>query len=78
MRIKGQANMSDTIVSVHYRPPDQEMEVDWAFYQQLKVASQSQALVIMEIFTTLMFDGKTALLGTDSPAGSCSAWKITF
>jgi len=37
--------MGDVIVGVYYRPPDQEEEVDEAFYKQLKVASQSQALV---------------------------------
>jgi len=33
-------------VGVYYRPPDQEEEVDEAFYRQLKIASQSQALVL--------------------------------
>ena len=32
VRIKGQVNMGDTIVNVYYRPPDQEKEVDEAFY----------------------------------------------
>jgi len=36
-------------VDVYYRPPDQE-EIDEAFYRQLKAASQSQALVLMEDF----------------------------
>ncbi|GAB0192592.1 hypothetical protein GRJ2_001724500 [Grus japonensis] len=39
VRKKGQANMSDTVVRVYYRPPDQEEEVDEAFYRQLEVAS---------------------------------------
>jgi len=30
----------DTMVGVHYRPPDQEKEVDETFYRQLKVTSQ--------------------------------------
>jgi len=34
-------------VGVYYRPPDQEEEVDEAFYRQPKVASRSQALVLM-------------------------------
>lgn len=34
-----------TLVDVYYRPPDQE--VNDAFYRELKVASQSQALVLM-------------------------------
>jgi len=49
-RIKGQPHMGDTIVGVYYRPPDQEQEVDEAFYRQLKVASQSQALGLMGDF----------------------------
>ncbi|GAB0204592.1 mitochondrial enolase superfamily member 1 [Grus japonensis] len=50
VRIKGQANMGDTVVDVYYRPPDQEEEVDEAFYRQLEVASRSQALVLVEDF----------------------------
>lgn len=38
VRIKGQVNMGDTVVGVHYRPPDEEEEVDKAFYRQLEVA----------------------------------------
>jgi len=37
-------------VGVYYRPPDQEEEVNEAFYRQLKAASQSQALVLMGDF----------------------------
>ena len=36
VRIKGQAYMGVTVVGVYYRPPDQEEEVDKAFYRQLK------------------------------------------
>jgi len=50
VRIKGQAHMGDTIVGVYYRSPDQEEEVDEAFYRQLKVAPQSQALVLLGDF----------------------------
>ncbi|GAB0193231.1 mitochondrial enolase superfamily member 1 [Grus japonensis] len=50
VRIKGQANMGDAVVGVYYRPPDQEEEVDEAFYRQLEVASQSQSLVLMGDF----------------------------
>ena len=32
-------------MGVYYRPPDQEEEVDEAFYKQLQVASQSQVLM---------------------------------
>ena len=42
--------MGDTVGAFYYRPPDQEEEVDKPFYRQLKVASQSQALVLMEDF----------------------------
>ncbi|GAB0206503.1 hypothetical protein GRJ2_003115900 [Grus japonensis] len=42
--------MGDTVVGVYYRPPDQEEEVDEAFYRQLEVASRSQALVLMGDF----------------------------
>jgi len=41
VRIKGQPHMGDVIVGVYYRPPDQEEEVDEAFYKQLQAASQS-------------------------------------
>jgi len=50
VRIKGQPHMGDVIVGVYYRPPDHDEEVDEAFYRQLKVASQSQALVLMGDF----------------------------
>jgi len=50
VRIKGQARMHDTVMSVYYRPPDQAEEVAEAFYRQLKVTSQSQALVLMGDF----------------------------
>ena len=49
-RIKGQAHKGDITVGVYYRPPDQEEEVDEAFYRQLQAASQSQALVLMGDF----------------------------
>jgi len=44
--------MGDTVVGVYCRPPDQEEEADEAFYRQLKVASQSQALVLLGDFIT--------------------------
>jgi len=47
--IKGQAYTGDTIVGVYYRPPNQE-EVVEAFYRQLKVASESQTLVLLGDF----------------------------
>jgi len=42
--------MGDTAVGVYYMPHDQEEEVDEAFHRQLKVASQSQALILMGDF----------------------------
>lgn len=51
VRIKGQVNMGDTVVCVHYRPPDEEEEVDEAFYRQLEVALWSQALILMGDFS---------------------------
>ncbi|PKU35565.1 rna-directed dna polymerase from mobile element jockey-like [Limosa lapponica baueri] len=42
--------MGDAVVGVYYRPPDQDGEVDEAFYNQLQVASQSQALVLVGDF----------------------------
>ncbi|GAB0185698.1 hypothetical protein GRJ2_001035100 [Grus japonensis] len=39
VRIKGQANMGDTVVGIYYRPSDQEEEVNKAFYRKLEVAS---------------------------------------
>jgi len=50
VRIKGQAHTGDITVGVYYRPPDQEEEIDEAFYKQLQAASQSQALVLMGDF----------------------------
>jgi len=50
VRIKGQAHKGDVKVGVYYRPPDQEEEVDEAFYRQLQAASQLQALVLMGDF----------------------------
>jgi len=50
VRIKGQAHKGDVMVGVYYRPPDQQEEVDEAFYRQLQAASQSQALVLMGDF----------------------------
>jgi len=38
------------LLGVYCRPPDQEEEGNAAFYTQLKVATQSQALVIMGDF----------------------------
>ena len=46
VRIKGQTGMGDTVVGVYYMAPDQDEELDEAFYRELIAASQLQALVI--------------------------------
>ena len=38
------------MIGVYYRLPDQVEHVDEAFYFQLQEASQSQALVLLEVF----------------------------
>jgi len=42
--------MGDIVVGVYYRPPEQDEEVAEAFYRQLKVVFESQALVLMGNF----------------------------
>ncbi|KAJ7416114.1 glycerol kinase [Pitangus sulphuratus] len=49
-RAYGQTSKGDTVVGVCYRPPEQEEEVNEAFYRQLEAASQSQALVLVGDF----------------------------
>jgi len=44
------ANIDDIFVGVYYRLPDQEEEIDEAFYKMLEIASQSLALILMEDF----------------------------
>lgn len=44
------ANIDDIFVGVYYRLPDQEEEIDEAFYKMLEIASQSLALILMENF----------------------------
>ena len=79
VRIKGQAHMGDVIMGEYYRPPDQEEEVEEeAFYRQLQVASQSQALVLTGDFNHPDIAGKTTQPGTCSPGGSYRASMITF
>jgi len=63
VRIKGQPHMGDIIVGMYYRPPDQEEEVDEAFYEQLKAASQSQALILVGNFNhpDFIWEDRTAM-----------------
>lgn len=50
VRIKGKTNKGDSVLSVYYRAHDQQEEANEAFYNQLEVSSQSQALVLMGDF----------------------------
>lgn len=52
MRIKGQANIDDSVLCVYHRLPDQVREVNKVFYKKLK-ASQLQALVLLGDFNHL-------------------------
>ena len=45
-----QTNTGDVVVGICYRPPDEEEEVDEAFFIELEEASCSQALVLMKDF----------------------------
>ena len=59
---EGEANKGDSAVGVHYRRPDEEEEVNEAFYRQLEAASRSQALALMEDFSLpgICWKGSTA------------------
>lgn len=48
--LEGQTNKGNTVIGVCYTPTEQE-KVDEGFHRQLEVASQSQALVLVEDFT---------------------------
>jgi len=58
--------------------PRTEEEVDEAFYRQLKVALQPQALVLVGDFHHPDNCWKTTQPGTCSPGGFCKASMITF
>ena len=60
--------MDDTVMGVCYRPPDEEEEVNEAFYRQLEVASWSQALVLMGDFNNPDICSKETQLDTESRA----------
>ncbi|PKU29035.1 mitochondrial fission process protein 1 [Limosa lapponica baueri] len=78
VRIKGQASMRDTVVGDYYRSPDQDGEADEAFYSQLKVASQLQALVLMGDFNHPDICWVATQPHMYSPGGSSSVLMITF
>ncbi|PKU42802.1 rna-directed dna polymerase from mobile element jockey-like [Limosa lapponica baueri] len=46
IRMKGKASMGDFVLGVCYRPPNQDEQVDEAFYKWLAEVSQSPALVL--------------------------------
>ncbi|GAB0205364.1 hypothetical protein GRJ2_003002000 [Grus japonensis] len=54
--------MGDTVVGVYYRPPDQEEEVNEAFYRELEVASRSLAFIFIGDFNCpdICWKGNTA------------------
>lgn len=64
-------NTGDTAVSVCYRTPDQEKEVDEVLNRQLEAASQSQDLVLVGVFA-LTSSGEATQQTTKNPGGS---WK---
>ena len=78
VRIKGRANIGDTVVGVCYRPPDQEEEVDEAFYKQLEVALPPPHSFLWGTSTILILVGKVTKPGTQGPGSSCSVLVITF
>lgn len=48
--MKERAGTGNITVGVCYKPPNQEDQVDGAFYRQIGVASCSQVLVLIEVF----------------------------
>jgi len=50
LELRDSAHMCDTVVGVYYRLPDQQEEIDETFCRHLKLASQSQTLVLMGDF----------------------------
>jgi len=48
--MRGKAKKADILLGVCYRPPNQDEEVDEAFYKQLAEVSQSLALVLVQYF----------------------------
>jgi len=51
--MRGKANKADILLGVCYRPPNQDEEVDEAFYKRLAEVSQSLALILMGDFKLL-------------------------
>lgn len=50
VRIKDQTGMGDIVVGFCCRRPDQEEQVDEAFYRQVGAASHSQSVILMGDF----------------------------
>ena len=69
LRIRRQTSIGD-VTGVCQRPPDEEEEVDEAFFRQLEKPSQSQALGLMGGFNHLSICWKGTTAGTNDP-GDC-------
>lgn len=79
VRIKEQNNMGDLVVGVCHRPSDYEEQADEAFYNELEVASHSQAMVLIGgLKLPLMSGGVTTQKGMSNPGSSWRALMTTF
>jgi len=67
VRIKGRAGTGNTVVTVCYRPPNQEHQADEALCRQTGGASLSQALVLMGTSTTSTSVGETTQQEISNP-----------
>lgn len=72
----GQAHTGDIVVDIYYRLPDQEEEIDEAFYRETKAASRSRALIITRDSNTMILLERQH--SEAQTGGSCSALIITF
>ena len=50
VRIRGKACRGDILLGVRYRPPNQDKEMDEAFFEQLVVVARLPALILMGDF----------------------------
>ncbi|KAJ7408303.1 hypothetical protein BTVI_60226 [Pitangus sulphuratus] len=63
VRIKGQTSNVDVIVVVHYRPSGQDNDTDELFFEELRDAPKSTALVLMGDFNFPEISWKNHTLG---------------
>jgi len=77
VRMRGKAKKADSLLGVCYRPPNQDEEVDEAFYKWLAEVSQLLALLSWGTSTYWMSAGNTTQQRGNSLGGSWSVWKIT-